>query len=114
MGQSQRNMLFCWRCRVHLPISRWMQPGSETHVRGDHSLQSQRVDAIVGDELARRMFLVVLEKERRMRLGIVWNTRRIRETLSWKAPASTEWDYRQFANAAAATKPDETCTLTFV
>jgi FtsP/CotA-like multicopper oxidase with cupredoxin domain len=48
-----------------------------------------------------------------MGLGIVVEYAGKKGDPVWKAPASTEWDYTQFANAAAATKPDETFTLTF-
>jgi FtsP/CotA-like multicopper oxidase with cupredoxin domain len=75
---------------------------------------AERVDAIVNMNSPGVWVLgSVLEKERRMGLGIVVEYAGKKGDPVWKAPASTEWDYTQFANAAAATKPDETFTLTF-
>jgi FtsP/CotA-like multicopper oxidase with cupredoxin domain len=75
---------------------------------------AERVDAIVKmDSPGVWVLGSVLEKERRMGLGIVVEYAGKKGDPVWKAPASTEWDYTQFANAAAATKPDETFTLTF-
>jgi FtsP/CotA-like multicopper oxidase with cupredoxin domain len=75
---------------------------------------AERVDAIVRMNSPGVWILgSVLEKERRMGLGIVVEYAGQKGDAVWKAPTSTEWDYTQFANAAAATNPDETFTLTF-
>lgn len=75
---------------------------------------AERVDAIVQMNSPGVWVLgSVLEKERRMGLGIVVEYAGKKGDPVWKAPASTEWDYTQFANAAATTNPDETFTLTF-
>jgi FtsP/CotA-like multicopper oxidase with cupredoxin domain len=56
-----------------------------------------------------------LEKSRQMGLGIVVEYAGKTGAPVWNDPTPAEWDYSQFANAAAAAPsvPDETFTLTF-
>ncbi len=75
---------------------------------------AERIDAIV--EMSAPGVWVLgstLEKERQMGLGIVVEYAGRTGTPVWKDPPAGEWDYTQFANAAEASKPDETFVLTF-
>lgn len=75
---------------------------------------AERVDAIVEMNSPGVWVLgSTLEKARQMGLGIVIEYAGKKGAPVWKDPAPTEWNYTQFANAAAAPKPDETFTLTF-
>jgi len=77
---------------------------------------AERVDAVV-EMNAPGVWVLgsTLEKARAMGLGIVVEYAGSKGEPVWKDPAPVEWDYSQFANAAAATPsvPDETFTLTF-
>ncbi len=75
---------------------------------------AERVDAIV--EMNSPGVWVMgstLDKARQMGLGIVVEYAGKSGAPVWKDPAPAEWDYTQFANAAEASKPDDTFTLTF-
>lgn len=75
---------------------------------------AERVDSIVEMNSPGVWVLgSTLEKAREMGLGIVLEYAAKKGAPVWKDPAPAEWDYTQFANAAAAPKPDETFTLTF-
>jgi FtsP/CotA-like multicopper oxidase with cupredoxin domain len=75
---------------------------------------AERIDAIVEMNSPGTWVLgSTLEKARQMGLGIVIEYAGKKGVPVWKDPAPAEWDYTQFANAAAAPKPDETFTLTF-
>ena len=75
---------------------------------------AERIDAIVEMNSPGVWILgSTLEKVRQMGLGIVIEYAGRKGTPIWKDPAPVEWDYSQFANPAAATKPDETFVLTF-
>jgi FtsP/CotA-like multicopper oxidase with cupredoxin domain len=77
---------------------------------------AERVDAVV-EMNAPGVWILgsTLEKARQMGLGMVVEYAGSKGEPVWKDPAPVEWDYSQFANAAAATVsvPDETFTLTF-
>ncbi len=75
---------------------------------------AERVDAIV-EMNAPGVWILgsTLEKTRQMGLGIVVEYAGKKGTPVWKDPAPVEWDYTQFAAAAAVPKPDETFVLTF-
>jgi FtsP/CotA-like multicopper oxidase with cupredoxin domain len=77
---------------------------------------AERVDAVV-EMNAPGVWVLgsTLEKARQMGLGMVVEYAGSKGEPVWKDPAPVEWDYSQFANAAAATVslPDETFTLTF-
>ena len=75
---------------------------------------AERVDAIVEMNSPGVWVLgSTLEKAREMGLGIVIEYAGKKGPPVWKDPAPAEWDYTQFANAAEASKPDETFVLTF-
>jgi FtsP/CotA-like multicopper oxidase with cupredoxin domain len=75
---------------------------------------AERVDAVVEMNSPGVWILgSTLEKARSMGLGTVVEYAGRTEAPAWKDPAPAEWDYTQFANAAAAPAPDETFVLTF-
>jgi FtsP/CotA-like multicopper oxidase with cupredoxin domain len=77
---------------------------------------AERVDAVVEMNSPGVWVLgSTLDKARQIGLGIVVEYAGKTGAPVWKDPAPAEWDYSQFANAAAATPsvPDETFTLTF-
>jgi FtsP/CotA-like multicopper oxidase with cupredoxin domain len=77
---------------------------------------AERVDAVVEMNSPGVWVLgSTLEKARQMGLGIVVEYAGSKGEPVWKDPTPVEWDYSQFANAAAAVPavPDETFTLTF-
>jgi FtsP/CotA-like multicopper oxidase with cupredoxin domain len=75
---------------------------------------AERVDAIIEMKSPGVWILgSTLEKARQMGLGIVVEYAGKRGAPVWKDPATSEWDYTQFANTIIAPKPDETFTLTF-
>jgi FtsP/CotA-like multicopper oxidase with cupredoxin domain len=77
---------------------------------------AERVDAVVEMNSPGVWVLgSTLDKARQIGLGIVVEYAGSTGTPVWKDPAPAEWDYSQFANAAASTPPvpDETFTLTF-
>ena len=73
---------------------------------------AERVDAIVEMKSPGVWVLgSTLEKSRQMGLGIVVEYAGKTGTPVWKDPQNAAWDYSQFANTAAAPKPDEIFTL---
>ena len=76
---------------------------------------AERVDAIVEMNSPGVWVLgSTLAKEREMGLGIVVEYAGKTGAPVWNDPAPQEWDYTQFANAAASSQtPDETFELTF-
>jgi FtsP/CotA-like multicopper oxidase with cupredoxin domain len=76
---------------------------------------AERVDAVVEMNSPGVWVLgSILPKAREMGLGIVVEYAGKKGTPVWRDPASTDWDYTQFANTVATTHvPDETFTLTF-
>jgi FtsP/CotA-like multicopper oxidase with cupredoxin domain len=76
---------------------------------------AERVDAIVEMNSPGVWVLgSTLAKSREMGLGIVIEYAGSTGKPVWKDPTPVDWDYSQFANAAASTVvPDETFTLTF-
>ena len=75
---------------------------------------AERVDAVVEMNSPGVWILgSTLEKARSMGLGTVVEYAGRTGAPAWKDPAPAEWDYTQFANAAAAPAPDETFVLTF-
>jgi FtsP/CotA-like multicopper oxidase with cupredoxin domain len=75
---------------------------------------AERVDAIVEMNFPGVWVLgSTLEKSRAMGLGIVVEYAGQSGKPVWKDPAPGDWDYAQFASAAAAPAPDETFVLTF-
>jgi len=75
---------------------------------------AERVDAVVEMNSPGVWILgSTLEKARRMGLGIVVEYAGMTGAPAWKDPPPVQWDYTQFANAAAAPVPDETFVLTF-
>ena len=76
---------------------------------------AERVDAVVEMNSPGVWVLgSTLDKARQMGLGIVVEYAGKTGAPVWKDPAPAEWDYSQFATAAAsAAVPDETFTLTF-
>lgn len=75
---------------------------------------AERVDAIV-EMNAPGVWILgsTLEKSRQMGLGIVVEYGGQNGKPVWKDPTPADWDYAQFASAAAAAAPDETFVLTF-
>jgi FtsP/CotA-like multicopper oxidase with cupredoxin domain len=75
---------------------------------------AERVDAIVEMNSPGVWILgSTLEKARKIGLGIVVEYAGQKGAPAWKDPAPQQWDYAQFANAAAAPAPDESFVLTF-
>jgi len=75
---------------------------------------AERIDAIVEMNSPGVWVLgSTLKKARHMGLGIVIEYAGKEGDPVWRDPAPAEWDYTQFANATAVSKPDETFTLTF-
>lgn len=76
---------------------------------------AERVDAIVEMNSPGVWVLgSILSKEREMGLGVVVEYAGKGGAPVWRDPAPIDWDYTQFANAAApSVKPDETFVLTF-
>jgi FtsP/CotA-like multicopper oxidase with cupredoxin domain len=75
---------------------------------------AERVDAIVEMNTPGVWVLgSTLERSRNMGLGVVIEYAGQSGAPVWKDPAPAEWDYAQFASAAAAPEPDEKFVLTF-
>jgi FtsP/CotA-like multicopper oxidase with cupredoxin domain len=75
---------------------------------------AERVDALV-EMNAPGVWILgsTLEKSRKMGLGIVIEYAGHSGAPIWKDPPPSEWDYTQFANAAAVPEPDESFELIF-